>query len=126
MPPTDAYREHEGSRQIVLFRRGKFQVEQVILLPGFQVQPHCHPNVETYECHAFGAGKAWVGGRDLTYKPDTEHPIWARKLLIKAGEYHGGMADEPTMAISFQQWFGDADPTFITDDWEQVDGGRWR
>ncbi len=112
-----------GSHEWVLFREGQYQVEQVTLLPWFQVPPHSHPNVDTYECHLTGSGQAWIGETHLPYALDYDkHPPRTRRLLIPAGVPHWGMADTVVVALSFQYWYKGVSPTFITDDWV---GEKW-
>lgn len=106
-------------RETVLFREGRFQVEQIILFPNVDVPSHRHPNLDTYECHVAGAGEAWIEGVKLPYTNDyTRHPR-LRRFLIRSDQMHWGVAHTMNIVISFQQWFNDVPPTFITDDWDE-------
>lgn len=112
--PKNPVKRCAGSVEFVLFRRGMFQVEQVILFPGFPVPAHAHPNLDTYETHLTGTGQAWLNGAKLP-EPNYRRGPRARRLLIKAGEFHSGEATEPVVTLSFQKW--NIEPTFISDNW---------
>lgn len=116
--PEDAVKVSKGSHEFVMFREGRFQVEQVTLFPEVPVQKHHHPNINTYECHITGSGSAWLDGRELpfTYDYNRGSPM-SRRLLIKAGEPHWGVAKTVVVALSFQEWLNGVPPTHITDDW---------
>lgn len=120
--PNDAVKRCEGSHEFVMYRCGRFQVEQVTLFPGYAVPPHSHPNVETYECHLVGGGHAVVGGVRLPEYPSEDHHPKHRRIYIPAGIVHSGWAYVTNVALSFQRWHNDVPPTFITDDWE---GPAW-
>lgn len=46
-------------------------------------------------------------------------------LMIEAGQYHRGVAETDTVALSFQQWLSGVEPSFITSNWLQPDGWTW-
>ncbi len=129
-PPEGCVKVCPGSHEFVLFRHGQFQVEQVTLMAGHPVPAHCHPSVRTYDCHLTGVGDAdletdpgiWQA---LPRSPKHEHHPMFRMLLIEAGQYHRGEAVEDTVALSFQEWLCDVEPSFITDNWLQPSGWTW-
>lgn len=118
LQPENRMKVCDGSVETVLFRKGPFQVERIFLYAGVPVPPHTHPNVDTYETHLMGSGNAWIEDVKLKYslEGDTRHPKY-RRLLIKAGQSHWGIADTDVEALSFQEWLNGVPPTFITDDW---------
>jgi hypothetical protein len=121
-PPDDAFRQHRGSHEFVMFRAGQYQVEQITLYPGHRVPPHAHPDVDTVETHLYGGGMAKVGGVPLPGAVEPRRDPRARRLLIPAGVRHEGMATVVNVAFSFQRWREGTVPTFITDNWV---GSRW-
>lgn len=121
-PPPDAVKMCEASCEFVIFRRGQYQVEQIILMPGRYVPPHNHPNVDTFEIHLMGSGTAELKLRNDSWfrcKQDADLSKLAdkRRLHIKPGQMHRGVAATVNVALSFQRWLNGVRPTFITDDW---------
>lgn len=122
--PDNPVKVCPGSHEFIMFRDGGFQVEQVTLFPNYEVSPHCHPNVDTYESHLCGSGEAWLENdcgicERLVYKydHDPKNRYHLRRLHIKPGYVHYGMADTVVVALSFQEWINGVEPSFITDDW---------
>lgn len=121
VPPHPVTR-HAGSHEFIVFRDGQFQLEQVTLFPQHPVPPHCHPDVDSIECHVTGHGTAEVGGRRLALRPNYRVRDEIRRLPIPAGVTHSGVAHAVTVALSFQRWRAGVPPTFITDNWR---GAPW-
>ena len=122
--PADPFKLFAASCEFVVFRSGQFQVEHICLLPNIDVPCHSHPNVDNYECHLSGCGDAWIDGRKLPHTNDYDkHHPRARRVLIKAGTPHRGVAHSVNVVLSFQHWLNDTPPTFITADWI---GEAWR
>jgi len=119
--PEDPVKICKNSMEFVLFRVGRFQVEQITLVPGVEVPPHCHPNVDTYETHLCGSGIAFLGNNsyplNYSYAHDPKNRFHLRRLRIKPGVIHSGKADTMVVALSFQEWMDCVSPTHITDNW---------
>ena len=120
-PPSACVTRHAGSHEFIVFREGQFQVEQVTLFPGYPVPPHCHPDVDSIECHLTGDGLAVIGGRGLPLRPNYRVRDSVRRLPIPAGVVHAGEAHSPAVALSFQKWREGVQPGFITDNWQGPD-----
>ena len=121
-PPAVCVTRHAGSHEFIVFRDGQFQVEQVTLFPGYPVPPHCHPDVDSIECHLTGTGSAEVGRFRLPAVPNYRVRHSVRRLRIPAGVFHSGEAHSVTVALSFQLWREGVAPGFITDNWQ---GPTW-
>ncbi len=137
LPPEDPYRRAPATHSLVLFRAGQFQVEQVTLFPDFVIPVHFHPNVQTYECHIVGKGDAWLWDkasgfqsfgrwRKVPYTTRKDKSPKYKRLLIDAGQPHRGKAHTVNVALSFQHWLNDREPSFIADDWQQPDQCLWK
>lgn len=122
VPGPDYVKATKASHEFLMYREGRFQVQQVVLMPGFPVPKHRHPNVHTIECHIVGGGDAWVDGRHLPMVVSERHHPKYRRVRIPAGAWHSGEAYVVNVALSFQEWINGREPTFITDDWE---GPSW-
>ena len=120
--PDNPYTAHRGSHEFILFREGRGQVEMVTLLPDHPVPPHCHPDVDSVECHLTGHGIAEVGGFRLALRPNYRVRDSIRRVPIPAGVIHSGVAQSVTVALSFQLWRDGVAPGFITDNWR---GPTW-
>lgn len=116
--PNGGVRMLEGSTEVVLHRDGQLQVELITIRRGLAVPSHTHPNVESYEVplaagqdtYAVVMGKQFHGGGIVPLRRDEPHHAVTG-------------ADADLAFLSFQYWYDDVAPTFITDDWV---GPQWR
>lgn len=116
------FREGPGSCGCIIFRRGAFQVEQIVMRPRHKVGPHCHPTVSSYDIPMpRSSGLIDLSGRMLRPTPrDDVNPL-KRRVPILAGVVHSGEAG-PNGAeyLSLQHWHEGRAVGFITDDWRDA------
>jgi len=118
MPPWDAETVRtDDATAMCIFRKGKFQVELYLIHPGYDVQQHCHPNMEVITVVMGGGG---VCGEQNTLYGTSRNA--GRTVKIVDGEWHGGeKTDHGTgfMLLSFEHWL-EGEPTSAAKRW----GGR--
>jgi quercetin dioxygenase-like cupin family protein len=96
----------------VLYRKDQFQVQLFIVKPHSIINPHLHPNVDSYEVFVSG---------DINFMRDGE---WFTQnklegdLRIYPSTWHGGkFGQRGGVFLSVQHWLNGIKPTSVEDDW---------
>ena len=105
--------------ELVIYRDRCFQAVIVVLFPGHHIQPHYHPNVDSYDLNLTGDGEAWVGGKLWTKKVQSRPRINLRIPVI-AGVEHHGFTPNGSGFLSLQKWHNGVVPGFLSEDWVDV------
>lgn len=117
--PSDAKPDHYGTLLgVVLYRQEPYQVQLFIMPPNSRIEPHIHPNVDSYEVFVNGDIEFLVG-EDCT-------PVYPKNLgdsiRIVPTEWHGGnFGERGGCFISVQKWLNGVPPTSVGDDWSDKD-----
>ena len=100
--------------ETVLFREGCWQVELIAALGNASAPMHRHLHCASADLLLNGSVSGAVNGRGFS---PPRGRLEAQLKTIGRGEWHGGAAGpEGFVFLSFQQW--DAEPMFISQDWE--------
>lgn len=112
----------DDATSVCLFRRGRFQVELYLNLPGYSIGQHKHPNMNVITMI--------LGGGDTCGEM---HPIFGvgmhqgRLMETLAGESHGNMTPNDHggyVMLAFEEWLGDVTPTSAAVDWDGKTAGQ--
>lgn len=102
---------------VVLFRQGQYQVQLFNVQPNCVIEPHIHPNVDSFE--------VFVGG-DIDFMCDD---VWYTQTLlgdrirVTPSSWHGGkFGPRGGCFLSIQKWQNGITPTSVGDDWHDKDG----
>lgn len=97
---------------IVLYRQAPYQVQLFILQPNSNIEPHIHPNVDSFE--VFIGGDIKFLCNDIEY----EHNALGMNIRVKPNSWHGGIFGERGGCfLSVQKWLNGAPPTSVVEDW---------
>ena len=118
---------HENVVTIVLFRRGQFQVELVLMLPDATEWPgeHRHPNVDSYEVSVFNTSRVTKNGVLLDgpellvpVNMTNGNPAYAMCVRILPTDWHGTKRMPIGSSLfSVQHWLNGVVPTSVGLDW---------
>lgn len=143
-----SFAQHYGTyptklgQSLTIFRVPPFQVQLFLFSEGSVITPHCHPNVESYECYVAGDMELTIDYQDgkglvpTTIKefiaPDEDGRTRCNGAMLRvpAGVDHGGHVDCVTAGarpvggafISIQYWRNGVDPSGVQFDWQGMDG----
>lgn len=96
----------------VLFRQAPYQVQLFIVQPNSVIEPHIHPNVDSFE--------VFVGG-DIKFLCDDvwyEQSLLGDKIRVKPTNWHGGkFGARGGCFLSVQKWLNGVTPTSVGYDW---------
>ena len=97
---------------IVLYREEDYQVQLFIAQPNTELDPHIHPNVDSYE--------VFVGG-DIAFQCDD---VWHEQnnlndaIRVKPSSWHAAkFGAKGGCFLSIQQWLNGVQPTSVELDW---------
>jgi hypothetical protein len=111
--PTDTPTNYNGVLSgVVLYRQGPYQVQLFNVQPNSEIEPHIHPNVDSYE--------VFVGG-DINFMCDDvwfEQNELGSRIRVKPSSWHGGkFGARGGCFLSVQKWLNGVPPTSVGDDW---------
>jgi quercetin dioxygenase-like cupin family protein len=112
--PTNANGTLSG---VVLYRQDQYQVQLFNVQPNCVIEPHIHPNVDSFE--------VFVGGDIVFINDNVEHP--RTKLFdvirVKPTSWHGGkFGERGGCFLSVQKWLNGVPPTSVGNDWKDKSG----
>lgn len=97
---------------VVLYREDEYQVQLFIAQPNTELDPHIHPNVDSYE--------VFVGG-DIAFMCDD---VWYEQnnlddsIRVKPASWHAAkFGAKGGCFISIQRWLNGVQPTSVELDW---------
>jgi quercetin dioxygenase-like cupin family protein len=109
--------QHGAGTGTVLYRKDEYQVQLFVLKPNSIIEPHIHPNVDSYEVYVNGDAKLMREGR---YFEPKEYGAFIR---VKPSTWHGGeFGPRGCSFLSVQRWLNGVSPTTIGDDWHDAKG----
>lgn len=111
--PTTSETNFNGTLSgVVLYRHNEYQVQLFIVQPNCVIDPHIHPNVDSFE--------VFVGG-DIEFMCDDE---WFKQtelcdsIRVRPSSWHGGrFGPKGGVFLSVQKWLNNVPPTSVGDDW---------
>lgn len=111
--PTDTPTNYNGELSgVVLYRHGQYQVQLFNIRPNSVIDPHVHPNVDSYE--------VFVGG-DINFMCNDEwfeQNILGSRIRIKPSSWHSGkFGEKGGCFLSIQKWLDGVAPTSIVENW---------
>jgi mannose-6-phosphate isomerase-like protein (cupin superfamily) len=111
--PTISETNFNGSLSgVVLFRDGCYQVQLFIVKPDSVIEPHIHPNVDSFE--------VFIGG-DIRFMCNNEwfeQNIIGNSIRVYPNSWHGGeFGSKGGCFLSVQKWLNGVLPTSVGDDW---------
>jgi len=115
MPPTsgDVVRITDNSTSNIIYRAGRFQVQQVIMTPNSMITSHRHPNVDSIVLYGSG---------DMTFHRNDD-PVFVGincgqdLLRIGPNDWHSGeYGPRGGVFYTVQHWL-DGAPGLVIDDW---------
>lgn len=111
--PKDNVVNKNGNLQgVVLYRHNQYQVQLFIVAPNSFIEPHIHPNVDSFEVYMGGeidfvCDDKWYTQSEL-----------GNSIRVKPNSYHGGkFGPSGGCFLSVQQWLNDVPPTSVGNDW---------
>lgn len=116
VPGEDAIRVSENFSELVIYREAPFQAMLVMLFPGYDIQPHSHPHVDSYAFSLTGDGEAIVGGRRWT-KHIQDRPRLDLRIPVLANVTHSGYTAIGSVFLALQKWKDGVAPGFLSEDW---------
>lgn len=113
---------------LVIYRKGQFQVEMIIVPPNSFIPEHVHPNIDSYEVSVGGGlclsrNGQWTVRETLDLDPPSpEDPNLNRKrggaIRVRPGDVHGGcFGHEGAVFYSVQHWLNGVKPTSVAHDY---------
>lgn len=98
---------------IVLYRQDNYQVEMFSVRPNSEIEPHIHPNVDSFEVYISG---------DISFMCNGE---WFSQnnigdcIRVYPNSWHGGkFGEKGGCFLSIQKWLNNVSPKFVGDDWK--------
>lgn len=97
---------------VVLYRQGPYQVQLFILPPNSVIEPHTHPNVDSFEVFIGGDIDFFLGD-ELFNQNTIGDPI-----RVAPTAWHGGkFGPNGGCFLSIQKWLNGVAPTSVGHDW---------
>jgi quercetin dioxygenase-like cupin family protein len=97
---------------VVLYRQGPYQVQLFILPPNSVIEPHTHPNVDSFEVFIGGDIEFSLG--DETFDKNTI----GDSIRVAPTAWHGGkFGPNGGCFLSIQKWLNGVAPTSVGHDW---------
>ena len=97
---------------VVLYRQDCYQVEMFLVKPNSEIEPHIHPNVDSFE--------VYLGG-DINFMCNGEwfaENVIGSSIRVYPNSWHGGkFGERGGCFISVQKWLNGIEPKFVGDDW---------
>lgn len=115
--PNESPTNYNGNLSgVVLYREQPYQVQLFSVLPNSVIEPHIHPNVDSFE--------VYIGG-DIAFMCDD---VWHDQvrlgdfIRVKPSSWHGGkFGERGGCFLSVQKWLNGVKPTSVGDDWHDKD-----
>lgn len=120
LTPTETPTNQNGNLSgVVLYRDGPYQVQLFIVEPNSVIEPHIHPNVDSFEVYVSGDIKFMCD--DQWYDQMKGHEV----IRVRPSSWHGGkFGERGGCFLSIQKWLNDVQPTSVGDDWHDKDGNK--
>lgn len=120
MPPETTPTNQNGNLSgCVLYRDGPYQVQLFIVKPNSEIEPHIHPNVDSYEVFVSG---------DINFMCDD---VWMDQYKfgsytrVRENNYHGGkFGKRGGCFLSIQKWLNGVEPTSVGEDWHDNNNNK--
>ena len=97
----------------ILHRDGPFQTERVDMAPYVDIEPHCHPHIDSLEYYLAGTACIRIRHRQFQLRPSAASRLC---LPILHNTWHSGVVGPEGLSfLSIQQWL--VTPTSATQDW---------
>ncbi len=104
---------------VVLFRQDEYQVQLFIVKPNSVIEPHIHPNVDSFE--VFMGGDIDFVCDDVWYKQNA----LGSHIRVKPSSWHGGnFGEKGGCFLSVQKWLNGVKPTSVGDDWHDRNNNK--
>jgi hypothetical protein len=114
--PSDSLTFFRETHGIALYRQPPYQVEMFIVRPNSSIEPHIHPNVDSYE--------VYMGG-DINFMCEGNwfgDNILGAEIRVLPSSWHGGkFGERGGCFLSVQKWLNGIDPKFVGNDWHDSD-----
>lgn len=109
----------DGFSGSVLYRDKCYQVQLFMVKPNRTIDPHVHPNVDSYEVYVSG---------DIAFMADNnwyDQKEYGGHIRIKPNCWHGGkFGERGGCFLSVQKWLNNVEPTTVEEDWKDKDGNK--
>lgn len=111
--PSDAPTNYNGELSgVVLYRQGPYQVQLFNVQPNSVIEPHIHPNVDSFE--VFVGGDINFMCNDVWY----EQSELGSNIRVLPSSWHGGkFGARGGCFLSVQKWLNGVPPTSVGNDW---------
>jgi mannose-6-phosphate isomerase-like protein (cupin superfamily) len=97
---------------VVLYRQAPYQVQLFILPPNSEIDPHMHPNVDSFE--VFVNGDINFMCNDVWYSQN----VIGSCIRVLPSSWHGGkFGERGGCFLSVQKWLNGVEPTSVGEDW---------
>lgn len=118
LPPETTPTNQNGNLSgVVLYRDNEYQVQLFIVKPNSVIEPHIHPNVDSFEVYVSGDIRFMCD--DIWY----DEPKSGQVIRVKPNSYHGGeFGERGGCFLSVQKWLNGVPPTSVGDDWHDNQG----
>lgn len=121
-PPKDNVLRIAGSTSIVLYREPPFQVELVVVDPGFEIPSHVHDDVDAFEVAVAGDIDFFVDEVQCGYvrgpRADGRSRDLGRFFPVRSDAWHRGKAGpKGATFLSVQRWKNGVQPTHVALNW---------
>ena len=97
---------------VVLYQQDCYQVEMFLVKPNSVIEPHIHPNVDSFE--------VFIGG-DIEFMCNGQifgQNIIGESIRVYPNSWHGGnFGEKGGCFLSIQKWLNGVHPKFVGDDW---------
>lgn len=118
-PTADEVNFNGSLSGVVLYREDEYQVQLFIVKPNSVIEPHIHPNVDSYE--------VFVGG-DISFMCDD---VWYEQkslndaIRVKPSSWHEAkFGNKGGCFLSIQKWLNGVEPTSVGDDWHDSNNNK--
>jgi quercetin dioxygenase-like cupin family protein len=116
-PETTPTNQNGNLSGVVLYRDNEYQVQLFIVKPNSVIEPHIHPNVDSFEVYVSGDIRFMCD--DIWY----DEPQSGQVIRVKPNSYHGGeFGERGGCFLSVQKWLNGVPPTSVGDDWHDKQG----
>lgn len=120
--PSDAKLVQYGAcLGVVLYRHEQYQVQLFITPPNSKIEPHIHPNVDSYEVYVNGDIEFMCN--DVWYR-DTGDGVsrLGESIRVLPSSWHGGnFGERGGCFLSVQKWLNGVKPSSVGEDWHDKD-----
>jgi quercetin dioxygenase-like cupin family protein len=97
---------------VVLYRQDNYQVEMFLVKPNSEIEPHIHPNVDSFEVFIGGTIDFMCNGQWFAQNNIGD------AIRVYPNSWHGGkFGDLGGCFLSVQKWLNNVEPKFVGDDW---------